>query len=747
MSAQIIFARELLITFYGNELSLGLILSCWLFFTATGSIVLGFFSGRIKNKLNFFASCQIVVGIFLVSIPLEIRAIKSIFQVATGEVMPLGIISVSSIIVTAPFCALLGFMFALACRINERKPTLEAVVINSVYVLETTGAIFGGIIASVILINFLNTFYAVSVLALVNFFAALLLIYFSQERYIKKFLTTLVLLLIVVFVSAYFLKGWTKIDNYSQRLQWRGFHIIASENSIYGNITLASKNEEISFFNNGLLLYTIPDTQTAEEAVHFALLQHKNPKDILLVGAGIAGLTQEILKYPSTKIDYIELDPLIIKMADTYVLRETQIYRDNARLTIKNIDGRLFVKSSQKKYDCIIIHLGDPLLAQLNRYYTFEFFKEVKNILKKDGVFSFTVSSSENYINADLKKVLQSFYITLQKVFPDVKVIPGDTACFLASTSKNALTYDYDILTKRAHQRMVDLKYIREYYLASKMSAQRVHYFETILSKKNQAAINYDFYPTSYFYETIFHLSLFRDSQFAKILRSTTADKIWVIFNILVVAILIWFISFKNKANYSHIFIFAIGVTGFGQMAFQMLILLSFQIIYGYMFYKLGFILTSFMLGLALGALWINTHASKLKKTVNSFLYAQLALTAYSVVLPLFFWWQKSQTIDMMYKLGAGVFFPLLSGIGGFIGGWQFSLANIICLKHYRKPAIIGNFIYAADLFGACLGAFLVSTFLIPVIGIPNSCAMLTMINLIVCGLLLASAKSNNIGN
>ncbi|MDP2923422.1 MAG: fused MFS/spermidine synthase [Candidatus Omnitrophota bacterium] len=738
MSAQIIFVRELLIAFYGNELSLGLIFSAWLFFTAAGSAFLGSFSDRIKNKLNIFAFCQIVVGILLLFIPLEIRAIKSIFQVATGEIIPLEVIFISSIIVTAPFCALLGFMFALACRINTQKLGDAAKGISSVYILETIGSIAGGAITSAILINFLNTVHIVGVLALMNVFAALLLVFFSKEKYIKKLLTILTALLIVVLISAYFLKGWDKFNDYSLKIQWKGFNVIACENSIYGNITLASKDEEISFFNNGLLLYTIPDRQTAEEAVHFALLEHQDPKDVLLVGAGVAGLAEELLKYPSAKVDYVELDPLIIKMADKYLPQETNTYLNDTRVTIKNIDGRLFVKNTQKKYDCVIMYLGDPLIAQLNRYYTFEFFKEIKNILKDGGIFSFTVSSSENYLNADLKKALQSFYGTLKKVFADVKVIPGDTACFLASNRVDLLTYDYNILAKRVSERKLDLKYVREYYLSSKLSAQRVQYLEGVLSRENRAAINYDFRPISYFYETIFHLSLFKDSLFAKIFRAVTVKKVWIVFSVFIAAILIYFLLLKNRKNFPNIFILAIGVTGFSQMAFQIIILLSFQIIYGYMFYKLGLILTFFMLGLALGALWLSKRIPKLERDTNNFIYAQLAAVIYSAVLPLFFWWQKDQTVGMAYKLGAEIFFPLFSMISGFIGGWQFSLANKICLKDNQKPGSIGGLVYGVDLCGACLGAFLVSTFLIPVIGIPNSCLMLAIANFMIFSLLLS---------
>jgi spermidine synthase len=40
MIGQVIIIRELVVVFYGNELSLGIILACWLFWTGFGSLVL-----------------------------------------------------------------------------------------------------------------------------------------------------------------------------------------------------------------------------------------------------------------------------------------------------------------------------------------------------------------------------------------------------------------------------------------------------------------------------------------------------------------------------------------------------------------------------------------------------------------------------------------------------------------------------------------------------------------------------------
>ncbi|GAG63051.1 unnamed protein product, partial [marine sediment metagenome] len=44
--------RELLVTFSGNELSIGIILANWLILIALGSFVLGRFADKVKYKIE-----------------------------------------------------------------------------------------------------------------------------------------------------------------------------------------------------------------------------------------------------------------------------------------------------------------------------------------------------------------------------------------------------------------------------------------------------------------------------------------------------------------------------------------------------------------------------------------------------------------------------------------------------------------------------------------------------------------------
>ena len=116
-------------------------------------------------------------------------------------------------------------------------------------------------------------------------------------------------------------------------------------------------------------------------------------------------------------------------------------------------------------FDVIIVNLPDPQTAQINRFYTLEFFREAAAKLRPGGVFSFRLTSSENYISPELAALLRSIRKTLGAVFPEVAFIPGDTLHLFASNSAGVLVRTADGLLERLRRRGIQTTYVREYYM------------------------------------------------------------------------------------------------------------------------------------------------------------------------------------------------------------------------------------------------------------------------------------------
>ena len=727
MAAQVLFMREFLVSFYGNELSLGFVLFNWLVATAVGSFVLGSLASRIKNKFLIFSLCQFAISILLFLNIFEIRLIKNFFHLAPGAIISFPQVFLSSFLILFVTCSILGFCFSLASRITNA---------GKAYILEAIGSCVGGFLVSIILIQVLNSFQIVAILSLVNLISAA----FLSVKCESKKLTPLVLLgsliLLIAVVCGFIFGNWNYFERYSLEKQWQKFHVLDAQSSVYGKITVIKNGGQVSFFNNGMQMYSLPDKQNAEEAVHYCLLEHAHPQSVLLAGLSLES-AQEALKEPIQRLDYLELDPLLITMAkENLADNYRQVFQDK-RLAVINSDARGFIKNTHNKYDCVIINLGDPLTAQINRYYTQEFFLEVKRILNSGGIICFSLSSSENFIPKELAKFLRTIYATLNSVFPEVKVIPGNTAYFLASSQKGALTYDYKILIQRKNARNLKLDFVADYYLFSKLSVPRIGYIEEILHQDKFPQINSDIRPIAYHYAVIFWLSRFRDNLFNKILMQVDAQKVRLAVLLVFFFLLYWFFTW-GKNNLCLASLLGIGIAGFSGMSFQLIILLAFQCIYGILFYKIGIILTCFMLGLSLGAIYASVLVRQDKRLMTHFSRMQAVLLLFSLALPFIFkgllLWKG---VNLVW-LSINLVFPLLSVACGFITGFQFPLANKICLNSKPEAAKIAGVVYAIDLIGSCLGVLASTIFLIPILGIAEASFMIGLLNF---GVLLILVK------
>jgi spermidine synthase len=182
--------------------------------------------------------------------------------------------------------------------------------------------------------------------------------------------------------------------------------------------------------------------------------------------------------------------------------------------------------------------------------------------------------------------------------------------------------------------------------------------------------------------------------------------------------------------------VFTVAISGFSLMVFQMVVLLSFQIICGYLYYKLGIIITAFMIGLALGSFTAAKAMPRLKKDVPVFILNTAGIFLYAAALPFILLWINGMKTTAL-SVTSDIIFPAIPVVAGFLGGFQFPLAGKIYMDEKAGPGRAGGFLYGADLSGACLGALLSGAVFIPLAGIVNTCIFTAGLNFMMAVLLL----------
>jgi spermidine synthase len=234
MIAQVIILRELLVSFYGNELTLGVILANWMLLEAGGVYFVGRLVDRIKEKSSLLVILQLVFVWGFTAAICFARTFKYFSGAFFGQGLNLGSIYLYSFLAMLPIGFSHGALFGASCRIfqkNSREPYLG---INKVYTWETIGSILSGILLTYVLIPFFTSFQLAQLLAWVNLAIALMYV-----RPVKNAILRYGLWAALLFSLFFFL--WLdpgRMQDKSLRLQYRSEEIVDYRNSIYANIAI-----------------------------------------------------------------------------------------------------------------------------------------------------------------------------------------------------------------------------------------------------------------------------------------------------------------------------------------------------------------------------------------------------------------------------------------------------------------------------------------------------------------------------
>ncbi len=732
--AQILLLRELLIVFSGNELCIGIILANWLILEAFGCFFLGRRADKSRKKIETYTVIIILFSLSLLIAIFLTRILKTAIGISIGESIGFFPMFYSSFLILLPVCIFHGALFPFSCRIYSIFSGQDASSAGRVYVYDTVGTIIGGIVCTYFLIPYLNTFQASSCLAMMNFSVCLILLapYRKTGQFQK---TILVILSVLIFFSGYlvFANQADKLHHYSIKKQWKNLNIVHYQNSQYGNICVIENQGQYIFFLDGIpkIITPVPDIPSVEEFVHLPLLAHPEPAELLILSRGAGGIINEVLKHPSIEtIEYAELDPLLLDLLRKFPTPLTDSEMNERRVKIKQIDGRLFLKTTGAAYDLIFVGITEPSNLQANRYFTKEFFSLVKERLNKGGILVIGLPGSLSYINEELKNLNSCINNTLESVFSYIRVFPGDSRnLFLASDSREISAIDRKQIIERLSKRDIKADVIVPWHIEKKLHHGWQEWFPRFIEEGSQK-INSDFNPLGMFYSISYWNSLYAPSlrgifgQFERInLRS-------VVFLFAVLLLLYLFFRPKKRQFFRGSITLSIITTGFAGMMFDLILIFTFQSIYGHVFSWIGLLVASYMAGAACGAMLITKVMARIKDSFRFFIRIDLAIIYFSILLPFIFYAVHA----LLFISGVFLFFKMLflviSFISGFLTGSQFPLANMLYLRDNKGLSDTAGLLYASDLFGGWFGGIVGAVVLLPVLGLTGTCITVGLLKL-----------------
>jgi len=679
---QVTLMRELVTVFAGNELVYGIVLGVWLLLTGVGSR-LGTTAGRVARSLDVFLAAQLLVAVLPIAEVFVLRTmVNEVF--VRGAAVGVTETVLVCLVLLAPYCVVTGYLLTLASHIVAVRNGPDA--IGSVYFLDSVGGIAGGLLFSLVLVLWLDHFQILYAAAAVTLACVLLLAWQSR----RPLFVAVGAILVVLLVAA---AACLDLDAFTARLYFRPQSIVSRQTSPYGSLVVTESAGQYSFLENGVVLFSTHNLEEVEETVHYAMAQRPAARRVLLISGGVSGTAKEILKYPA-RVDYVELDPLILQTAREFLPESLA----DPRIEVINTDGRLFVRQTDRRYDVILIDVPDPSTSQINRFYTEEFFAEAKARLAGGGVLALAMGRYENRISGDLARAVAAMHNTLAARFANVLVIPTARLRFLASDGP--LTTE---IAERLKAAKIPVRLLDPYYLKTVFAPDRMADVTRALSAG--APINRDFNPILYFYHLRYWMRQFRVS-------------FGLLEGMLIAGLLVFLVRLRSVS-------FAVFSSGFAASALEVVLLLGFQILHGSVYYRLGLIVTMFMLGLGIGSLVMNRSLAGRGRRDLVLLELAIALAAAGVPACLAGLGSVGSGPAAVIASQAAIYFLTL--VVAVLVGLVFPLAAKL---DFQDAAVTASRLYTADYLGAALGALLVSTLLVPLIGVWGVCLLAAGLNL-----------------
>ena len=677
---QLVLMREFMNLFSGNELVIGLMLALWMSATALGA-----WAGRFLSKsfLHRWETIPVIMmqglaplaGIFLA---VWMRTVVY----APGEMVSLQgviLICLSGILL---FCTLSGMMFSILASAVADSAGKAGIPIT--YSIEAAGSLVGGLIFNLFLVNRSGGMHLLAYIAIMN---GILAIWYAFRLKRAAMAAVSLLFTLVLILMAYLYDG----DELMAGLQHPGQHIITTEDTPYGRITLTEDGGQYNLFMHGMAAISSDDPVRREEKVHYPMALHPAPKDVLMIFGGVDGAIAEAQKYGDIRLIYAEPEYNWLKpTASTFsnsLLKE---------FGIVNADPRRFLARTNGRFDVIMVNAAAPSTIGNNRFFTAEFFRIAHKTLKENGILSIRVPAAGNYLDKNIRAVYSSIYNSLKSSFLNIRLVPGEEYFFLAS--------DHPILgdiTQKIREKNISTTYVNEWYLDDHLLNSRAG---TIMKQLDEdAPLNTDQHPLAAFSGMLRWIGIFH-------------VPFWLIV-LIPLLIIIFFVYVLKPVNT------ALFATGFTASSAEFILLIAFQLAYGFVYQMAGYVIMFFMLGLALGA-GILHRIMKIGET--SFLYLQGIIGISVIIVPLALYIMPRESL-LFWLPGAVI--CLMTFVLAALTGIQYRLASMLLEGSGLKTA---SATYGADLAGSSIGIFFTAAVIYPLVGLLFTCLLLGILNILV---------------
>jgi len=720
IAAQTLIFREFITSFESNDITIGIFFGCWFFWIALGALVVS------KSKRLAELLTENIELVFLGYIPafvlevLLIIHIRRLAGIAPYTLLPIPTALLLALCVNIPVSFITGLLFPIACRWVKLGTTQS---VSRVYLLESLGSFIGGLGTTLLLAFGASSIKIFLLLAIILSVAVLLSLFvvWRPNRKILALVSLLVLFLgfAVAFSADKPVAGLVRSTKWSRLLPadtLAGSFQTAQAEYLYG----IYQNQWIAV-REGSVVEAVPDPTSAGRIIALTLSQNPKASRILIIGSGL-GLCRQFLQLP-------QIDRLVWAHPDNeYVSRVLKIVPQELSINDSRFEGfsgdvRLMLEQRKEQFDLVIVNIPEAVSSVSNRYFTLDFFQQVKATLKPDGIIAVCVPAGENIMGTELVTIGASTKLTLSRVFSNLALAPGDTTWFIASDSNN-ITGDPGTLRERfaSIPRAGDVyppAGLLSIYLPDR-AAKAIDAYNNADLPAGQL-LNRDSRPLANLYGLLLTAKqsdapqtlLFKHLLLAGLPAFVVPIIIYVLLRLIFV--LTSGASVRPSAFDSEFLIFSAGVVGIGVVIVLMFL---YQTRFGSLYLYIGAVSSLYMAGLAAGAALINRLLVIRSRFAN---YIEMLLVTLVIVqcaiLTTIAFWPVLSIAEGPAESWSHLYFAAAFVLCGLCAGCYFPLSARMLADRGIEITPVASSVETADHFGAAAGGLLTSLALVPVLG------------------------------
>ena len=730
IAAQALLFREFITTFEGNDISVGIFFASWFLWVGLGAIVVyraHIIAEKLLKNIEFLFLSYLPAFILQLILIIQARELVGIESYALWSVWAILIVS---IIVNAPVSIITGMLFPTACRWVEKDQKLP---VSQVYIIEAAGSFVGGLGVTVLLALGISSARIFFILALFVSLSAVLAQFTEARQHsipaLKKTAKVKALLMFLIplcILLCFYIRVDKTLMRYVRVVKWTK---LLPADSLAGSFQTAQAEYLYGVYQSqwvvmsqGSVIETLPDDSTAGRIAAIGLCQKPDSTNVLVIGSGL-GLCQQFLHLPQIQtISWAHCDSEYVQKVDRVIPSDFKIIDD--RLHHLTGDIRSLLAEEKKAFDIVILNLPDATSSALNRYYTLEFYRQVKAALKPNGIFQVRVAGGENIMGTELINLGASTKLTLEKVFSQLVLTPGEDTWFIASapaSHEQGLTGNPGTLRDRFAgienaNRLFNPQALLSVYLPDRAAAAVKNYSSADLPE--ELLINRDSRPLTHLYSLLLAAKQSGAPVTKLIKYFALAGPLAFVIPLLVFIVLriIYILrtaqqgnpqdALRHKSGFDSSFlVFSAGWVAIGVVIVLMYL---YQTRFGSLYLYIGVVSSMFMVGLTIGAA-VTRHLLASDKKTRPDILLFVVIFVHSLVLCTIAFWPAEQLTHLIF-LAAFV-------LCGLCAGSYFPIAARQLADSAFETGRAGSKLETADHIGASVGGLLTSLALVPVLG------------------------------